>query len=50
VRIDHLLVGFGRGTVSVRVGHSAVFGDRPVDGVWPSDHAGVVVDLEVGDA
>ncbi len=49
VRIDHLLVGLGRGTVPVRVEHSAVFGDRPVDGVWPSDHAGVVVDLAVGD-
>jgi endonuclease/exonuclease/phosphatase family metal-dependent hydrolase len=48
VRIDHLLVGLGRGTVPVRVEHSAVFGDRPVDGVWPSDHAGVVVDLAVG--
>lgn len=49
VRIDHLLVGVGRGTVPVRVETSAVFGDRPVDGVWPSDHAGVVADLEVGD-
>jgi endonuclease/exonuclease/phosphatase family metal-dependent hydrolase len=49
VRIDHLLVGLGRGTVPVRVEHSAVFGDRPIDGVWPSDHAGVVVDLAVGD-
>ena len=48
VRIDHLLVGIGRGTVPVRVAGSAVFGDRPVDGVWPSDHAGVMVDLEVG--
>jgi len=50
VRIDHLLVGLGRGTVPVRVEHAAVFGDRPVDGVWPSDHAGVVVDLEAGGA
>lgn len=49
VRIDHLLVGLGRGTVPVRVEGSAVFGDRPVDGVWPSDHASVVVDLAVGD-
>ena len=47
-RIDHVLVGLGRGTVRVRVGRIALFGDRPVDGVWPSDHAGVVVDLEVG--
>lgn len=49
VRIDHVLLGLGRGTVPVRVEGSAVFGDRPVDGVWPSDHAGVIVDLEVGD-
>ena len=47
VRIDHVLVGLGRGTVPTRVEHSAVFGDAPVDGVWPSDHAGVVVDLDV---
>jgi endonuclease/exonuclease/phosphatase family metal-dependent hydrolase len=47
VRIDHLLVGLGRGTVGMRVEGSRVFGDRPVDGVWPSDHAGVVVDLAV---
>ncbi|HEY2191255.1 MAG TPA: endonuclease/exonuclease/phosphatase family protein [Actinomycetospora sp.] len=49
IRLDHLLVGLGRGTVAVRVADSAVFGDRPIDGVWPSDHAGVVADLEVGD-
>jgi endonuclease/exonuclease/phosphatase family metal-dependent hydrolase len=47
-RIDHVLVGLGRGTVPVRVGTVALFGDGPRDGVWPSDHAGVVVDLEVG--
>ena len=47
-RIDHVLVGLGRGTVPVRVEHTAVFGAHPVDGVWPSDHAGVVVDLAVG--
>jgi hypothetical protein len=22
--------------------------DRPVDGVWPSNHFGVVVDVEIG--
>jgi endonuclease/exonuclease/phosphatase family metal-dependent hydrolase len=47
-RIDHVLVGLDRGTVPVRVEHTAVFGDRPIDGVWPSDHFGVVVDLAVG--
>lgn len=47
-RIDHVLVGAGRGRVPVRVEHAGLFGDRPDDaGVWPSDHAGVVVDLGV---
>ncbi|WP_157647430.1 endonuclease/exonuclease/phosphatase family protein [Actinomycetospora chiangmaiensis] len=47
-RIDHVLVGAGRGTVRLRVGAVAVFGDGPAsDGIWPSDHYGVVVDLEV---
>ncbi|WP_018332636.1 endonuclease/exonuclease/phosphatase family protein [Actinomycetospora chiangmaiensis] len=48
VRIDHVLVGLGRGTVPVRIARSAVFGAAPVAGVWPSDHAGVVTDLDVG--
>ena len=46
-RIDHVLVGAGRGRVPVRIGRVARFGHGPVDGVWPSDHAGIVVDLEV---
>lgn len=44
-RIDHVLVGVGRGRVPVRIEHVGLFGDRAADGVWPSDHAGVVVDL-----
>jgi endonuclease/exonuclease/phosphatase family metal-dependent hydrolase len=49
-RIDHVLVGLpgadGRGRVR-RVG---LVGDAPVDGVWPSDHAGVLVELQAGGA
>ena len=45
-RIDYVLVGLpeftGRGSVlAVRR-----VGDSPVDGVWPSDHAAVLVDLQ----
>lgn len=43
-RIDHVLVG-----LRARVERVALVGERPVDlegePVWPSDHAGVVVDL-----
>lgn len=47
VGIDHVLVGLGRGTVPVQIERCAVFGDAPINGVWPSDHAGVVTDLDV---
>lgn len=44
-RIDHVLVGppgpDGRGHVL----HARVIGNRPVGDVWPSDHAGLLVDL-----
>ncbi|MET9255627.1 endonuclease/exonuclease/phosphatase family protein [Streptomyces sp. NPDC003717] len=45
-RIDHIRVGPpGPGGLGrVRAVHRA--GDGPVDGVWPSDHLAVVVDLE----
>lgn len=48
-RIDYILTRFprqfeGRGVVT----SCRVFGDQPVDGVWPSDHLGVVADLEDG--
>lgn len=49
-RIDYVLVGKpvegGRG----RVLACRRFGDTPVDGVWPSDHFGVVADLELAPA
>jgi len=40
-RIDHVLVGPG---ARVRAAH--LVGDRPVEGVWLSDHAGVLIELE----
>jgi endonuclease/exonuclease/phosphatase family metal-dependent hydrolase len=40
-RIDHVLVGPG-----ARVTAARLVGDRPIEGVWLSDHAGVLVDLE----
>lgn len=44
-RIDHVLVGAPGtgGTGAVR--HVRLVGDRPVGGVWPSDHAGVLAVL-----
>jgi endonuclease/exonuclease/phosphatase family metal-dependent hydrolase len=39
-RIDYVFAGSGVRVVSV-----GLVGDRPVDGVWLSDHAGVVADL-----
>lgn len=42
-RIDHVLVGTERGGV---VHAAGLVGADGVDGVWPSDHAGVRVDLE----
>lgn len=45
-RVDYVLIGLGRGTVPVAVERVGLFADRaPAAGAWPSDHAGVVVDL-----
>jgi endonuclease/exonuclease/phosphatase family metal-dependent hydrolase len=41
-RIDHVLVGPGP-----RITAARLVGDRPVEGVWLSDHAGVLVELEL---
>jgi endonuclease/exonuclease/phosphatase family metal-dependent hydrolase len=41
-RIDHVLAGPG-----VRVATARLVGDRPVAGVWLSDHAGLLADLEL---
>jgi endonuclease/exonuclease/phosphatase family metal-dependent hydrolase len=43
-RMDYVLVGTG----AVRVAGVRVTGDRPRGGVWPSDHAAVVADLQLG--
>jgi endonuclease/exonuclease/phosphatase family metal-dependent hydrolase len=48
-RIDYVLVGSAHAhpRARARVLAARLVGDRPVDGVWLSDHAGVLVDLEV---
>ena len=48
-RIDYVLVGTPRGAGSALITGARVAGDRPRDGVWPSDHAAVVVDLRLGE-
>lgn len=49
-RIDYIFVGsphaHPNAFARVRSAHLAF--DKPVDGLWPSDHYGVVADLEVG--
>ena len=45
-RLDLVLLAGGVRPVSIRrVGHLGA--DRTPTGLWPSDHAGLVVDLEV---
>jgi endonuclease/exonuclease/phosphatase family metal-dependent hydrolase len=45
-RIDHVFARAGRPGGSVAVRGAFVAGDRPVNGVYPSDHYAVGVDLE----
>jgi endonuclease/exonuclease/phosphatase family metal-dependent hydrolase len=45
-RIDYILVGLPTASGGA-VCSAARIGDTPVEGVWPSDHAGVAADLEV---
>jgi endonuclease/exonuclease/phosphatase family metal-dependent hydrolase len=47
-RIDYVLVGTPRGGGAALVTGARVAGDGPRDGVWPSDHAAVVADLQLG--
>ncbi|MFI5801863.1 endonuclease/exonuclease/phosphatase family protein [Streptomyces sp. NPDC051561] len=49
-RIDYVLVGspHAHPGARARVRDARLAFDKPVDGVWASDHYGVVVDLEVG--
>jgi endonuclease/exonuclease/phosphatase family metal-dependent hydrolase len=44
-RIDHILVGLP-GTGYGRIRSARLAGNRPADGVWPSDHFAVVADLD----
>lgn len=45
-RIDYVLLGPPGVTGTGAVRRVALVGDRPVRGVWPSDHAGVLAELE----
>lgn len=45
-RIDYVLVGLPAVTVAGQVRSVRLIGDRPMDGVWPSDHAGVLAELQ----
>lgn len=51
-RIDYVLVGYvqqgAHAGARCRVESAAVAFDQPVDGVWPTDHFGVLVEVEVG--
>ena len=44
-RIDYVLTGWRRDDGSGAPVSSRIVGDEPVDGVWPSDHYGVVAEL-----
>ncbi len=44
-RIDHILVRSGAHGPLLQVADCRVVFDQPVDGVWPSDHFGVLADL-----
>lgn len=49
-RIDYVFVGsrHAHPEVSCTIQSATLAFDRPVDGVWASDHLGVLVDMEVG--
>jgi endonuclease/exonuclease/phosphatase family metal-dependent hydrolase len=44
-RIDYVFAGPPTRTCPRRVVHASRFGDEPVDGVWASDHFGVLAEL-----
>ncbi len=46
-RIDYVLVGYPREAGIGQVVEARLVGDQPVDGVWPSDHFGVVADIRI---
>jgi endonuclease/exonuclease/phosphatase family metal-dependent hydrolase len=47
-RIDYVLVGLPAAGGAGRIRSARLIGDRPVNGVWPSDHAGVLAELQPG--
>ncbi|GAA3950563.1 endonuclease/exonuclease/phosphatase family protein [Actinoplanes auranticolor] len=49
-RIDYVFAGSAHAhpQASARIVAAGLMADRPVDGVWLSDHAGVVADLDIG--
>jgi endonuclease/exonuclease/phosphatase family metal-dependent hydrolase len=51
-RIDYVFVGSAHAhpLARARIVAARLVGDHPVDGIWLSDHAGVVVDLDVAAA
>lgn len=44
-RIDYVLIGVPTADGAGLVRSARLVGDRPVDGIWPSDHAGVLAEL-----
>jgi endonuclease/exonuclease/phosphatase family metal-dependent hydrolase len=47
-RLDYVLVSWPRARPLGNPVQAFLVGDAPVDGVWPSDHLGVVADLRTG--
>jgi len=49
-RVDYVFTGswHAHPKAHCRIRAATLAFDRPVDGVWPSDHLGVVVDVEIG--
>jgi endonuclease/exonuclease/phosphatase family metal-dependent hydrolase len=45
-RIDYILVGLPTASGAGQVRSVRLIGDQPVHGVWPSDHAGVLAELQ----
>lgn len=45
-RIDYIFVGLADATGAGKPAACGLFGAEPVDGIWPSDHFGVWVDLQ----
>jgi endonuclease/exonuclease/phosphatase family metal-dependent hydrolase len=47
-RLDYVLVSWPRPAPLGNPAQAFVIGDGPIDGLWPSDHLGVAVDLRSG--